>query len=101
MLRRQSEKGVKLPRLAIADHDFPLGPRMTLSLSGWVQCALRKEGDRMDASQMYAFARPNRYVPKSAGANLHDLLEAITADKEPFDTLLLVSDNAADYSQDV
>ena len=100
-LARRNQEGKKMASIAVADHDFPLGPRMLLNLSGWMQCDSFEGKDMLVPSQMYAFVRPSRYVAKSAGTNLHDLMEAISADDESFDTLLLISDNAADYSQDV
>ena len=103
IMRRKTAAGIVRPSLEVADHDFPLDARTSLSLSGWVRCELSdaaSDARRMKPSQVYVSARPKRYTPTSALTNFHDLLVAIDDDKSDFDHLLLLTDNAHDYSQD-
>ena len=48
---------------------------------------------------MSAFIRANRYFPNGLEHNVHDLLSALSEDPSPFDILILIGDNAADYTE--
>ena len=89
------------PSLSIADHDLPLAERTTLALCGWVQSVMLEGGNHMAVKQMYVYVRPSRYMKQSAGTSMHDLMTSLNADDHDFDALVLVSNNASRYSQDV
>ena len=49
--------------LTIADHDFPLAERTTLSLSGWVQCGMPEGADHMQARWLAWFRSRLQWLP--------------------------------------
>ena len=88
------------------DHDFPLAPRMLLSLSGVVVCKDKNSQQTFHPSAMHAFVRPIRYYPTSATTNMHDLMQTLmdefgTPTNNTIDVLLVGSDNGPDYSMEV
>ena len=90
----------------IADHTFSLAPRMLLRLSGWVFTADPPQKTKADATrprkpdQVVATARAARYHCDGAKEHIDDFLYATSAHllRNPADCLLVVTDNASDYT---